>query len=159
MRRFLKLITVGFTLALISCGGDDDICVSGEATPRVKVKFKTEINDKLLTVDTLYVSVDYGNGKIKDLTKRSMVDSLLIPLRVDNSTATKLYFKTRIKGDTSIVNINYKTQSAYVSPACGYKLSYKDVTYDLVKPTPVKKVQSNQTEIVDENKTHFYLLF
>lgn len=159
MKIFVKILTIGFSLALLSCGGDDDICVSGEATPRVKVKFKTASNDKLLTADTLYVSVDYGNGKIKNLTKVSKVDSIFVPLRVDNSTATKLYFKTRIKGDTSIVNVSYKTQSTYVSPACGYKLSYKDVTYDLVKTTPVKKVQSNQTEIIDENKTHFFLLF
>ncbi|WP_300669403.1 DUF6452 family protein [Soonwooa sp.] len=159
MKLNFKILAIACTLSLLSCGGDDDICVSGEATPRVKIKFKTDSNDKLLTVDTLYVSVDYGNGKIKNLTTASKVDSIFVPLRVDNSTATKLYFKTRKKGDTSIVNISYQTASTYVSPACGYKLSYKDVKYDLLKPNPVKRVQPNQNEIVDENKTHFFLLF
>ena len=42
---------LGFLLT--SCENDDDVCVSGEATPRLKIKFKSADN-KVLTLDSLY---------------------------------------------------------------------------------------------------------
>ena len=37
-------------LFLSSCQGDDDVCVSGEATPRMKVKFKSA-DGRVATLD------------------------------------------------------------------------------------------------------------
>lgn len=55
----------------------------------MKVAFKS--GGKLTNVDTLYVAVDYGSGKV-DLGKLANVESRLIPLRVDDSPYTDLYF-------------------------------------------------------------------
>lgn len=143
---------------LYSCGGDDDICESGEGTPRMKVAFKTKNDGKITTVDTLYVAVDYGSGKV-DLGKLAMVDSRLIPLRVDDSPYTDVYFKTRIKGAESKVRIKYTTKSAYVSPGCGIKKSYENLTSELITPTPVLGVEDGQNQIENEDKTNLYLLF
>lgn len=159
MKILIKFAFLSFGLLLTSCGGDDDICLSGEATPRAKIMFKQASNDKGMQLDYLNIKVEYANGNIKNVVTRTNVDSVFIPLRVDNSNFTRLFIKTKEKGDSAVVKVNYKTTSTYVSPACGYKLSYKDVTYQLEKPDPVKKIQSNQSEIADENKTHFYLLF
>lgn len=159
MKFFSKILTISCALILLSCGGDDDICLSGEATPRAKIKFKLASNDKEVQLDSLFIDVEYANGNIKNIINATKVDSVFIPLRVDESAFTKMYVKTRKKGDSSVININYTTESTYVSPACGYKLSYKDVTYQLEKAEPVKNVQSNQNEIINEDKTHFFLLF
>ncbi|WP_447608275.1 DUF6452 family protein [Chryseobacterium sp. M5A1_1a] len=143
---------------LFSCGGDDDICESGEGTPRMKIAFKSKETGKATTVDTLYVAVDYGSGKV-DLGKLAKIDSRLIPLRVDDSPYTDVYFRTRIKGDESKVRVKYTTKSIYVSPGCGAKKNYENLTSELITPNPVLSVEDGQNQIENEDKTNLYLLF
>lgn len=157
--KFLKIFLISiFLISLFSCGSDDDICLGGEATPRMKLRFKTQSTGKLKTMDSLYVNVDYGNGPISVVAK-SKVDSVLIPLRVDDVPFTKIYVGITKKAVTSEIKINYTTKSQYVSPACGVKRIYENVTSVLDVPNPVLAVEQNQNQITDESKTHFYLLF
>jgi hypothetical protein len=157
MKYFKFLIAICFLGMLFSCGGDDDICESGEGTPRMKVAFRSK-DGKETTLDTLYVAVDYGAGKV-DLGKVAKIDSRLIPLRVDNSPYTDVYFKLTSKGTESKVRINYSTKSTYVSPGCGIKKSYENLTSELVTPNPVQKVEIGQNQIENEDKTNLYLSF
>ena len=60
---------------LTSCENDDDVCVSGEATPRLKIKFKSADN-KVLTLESLYLDVDYGNNNILTVVEATKVDSV-----------------------------------------------------------------------------------
>lgn len=145
-------------LAVVSCANDDDICTSGEATPRLKVKFKNQNTGKLLTLDSLYVAVDYGNGP-QFVSSSAKVDSVLIPLRVDEQTFTDVFIKTSAKGSTSKFRLNYSTKNEYVSPACGIKRLYSNFGSQLLQQNPVLGTENNQSEISDENKTHLYLLF
>lgn len=78
---------------MFSCSSDDDICTSGEATPRIKIKFKTLATGKLKTLDSVFVSVDYAAGNTVVINKQLKVDSLLIPLRVDDSPFTDIHVK------------------------------------------------------------------
>lgn len=149
-------------MSLMSCGSDDDICVSGEATPRLKIKFITASDnsgDKLTKLDSLRIDVDYGTGILKNMIKMKDVDSVIIPLRVDNSTFTDLYVSKSYKGPKSKVRINYTTEAVYVSPACGYKKTYHSVMAELLAKDPVLNVESPQNVIVDEKKAHLYLKF
>lgn len=157
MKYFKFLIAICFLGILFSCGGDDDICESGEGTLRMKVAFRSK-DGKETTLDTLYVAVDYGAGKV-DLGKVAKIDSRLIPLRVDNSPYTDVYFKLTSKGAESKVRINYSTKSTYVSPGCGIKKSYENLTSELVTPNPVQKVEIGQNQIENEDKTNLYLSF
>lgn len=141
---------------MISCGGDDDICESGEGTPRMKIMFKN--GDKITKLDSLKIYVDYGVRTV-DLGWSRNVDSIFIPLRVDESPYTDLFVKTTKKGDSSKVRVSYTTKSIYVSPGCGAKLNYENVSGQLLKPTPVIKVESGQNFIQDEQKTNIYLGF
>ena len=152
---FLLFVIISF----VSCGSDDDICLSGEATPRVKLKFKTKSTGKMKTLDSLYINVDYGNGKVPVIATKSKTDSVLIPLRVDENTFTTIYVGTSKAAVTSEIKINYLTRSQYVSPACGIKKVYENVTAILAVPNPVLEIEQNQTQITDEAKTHFFLLF
>ncbi len=144
---------------LVSCGSDDDICLSGEATPRLKMKFKTQATGKLKTLDSVFVKVDYGNGPIAVIANKVPTDSLLIPLRVDDAPATRIFVGQSRATVTSEVKINYTTSSEYVSPACGIRKIYKNVLAEVPAPAEVRAVEQLQNEITDENKTHFYLLF
>ena len=156
MKYFKFLILFCFLGMLFSCGGDDDICESGEGTPRMKVAFKS--GGKSTTIDTLYVAVDYGSGKVQ-LGKLAKIDSRLIPLRVDDSPYTDVYFKTTLNGAESKVRVKYTTKSTYVSPGCGIKKTYENLTSELITPNPVTSVEDGQNQIENEDKTNLFLLF
>ena len=143
---------------LTSCENDDDVCVSGEATPRLKIKFKSADN-KVLTLDSLYLDVDYGNNNVLTVIKAAKVDSALIPIRVDDAGFTELYVRKTKKGSVSKIKLNYNTTSEYVSPACGFKRLYQNLTGTLETANPVTDVELNQNQIINENKAHLYLVF
>ncbi len=143
---------------LFSCGGEDDICESGEGTPRMKVAFKSLENDKVRTLDSLYVAVDYGSGKVQ-LGKLTNIDSRLIPLRVDDSPYTDVYFRLADKGTESHVRVSYTTKAQYVSPGCGIKKSYENLSSELLQSNPVLKLEAGQNQIENEDKTNLFLLF
>ena len=149
-------VILGFLLT--SCENDDDVCVSGEATPRLKIKFKSADN-KVLTLDSLYLDVDYGNNNILTVVKAAKVDSALIPIRVDDVGFTELYVRKTKKGSVSKIKLNYNTTSEYVSPACGFKRLYQNLSGTLETANPVTKVELNQNQIINENKAHLYLVF
>ena len=143
---------------LTSCENDDDVCVSGEATPRLKIKFKSADN-KVLTLDSLYLDVDYGNNNILTVVRAAKVDSALIPIRVDDAGFTELYVRKTKKGKVSKIKLNYNTTSEYVSPACGFKRLYQNLSGTLETANPVTNVELNQNQIINENKAHLYLVF
>ncbi len=158
--KFLKIIFCFLIIAsLFSCTSDDDICVGGEATPRMKMKFKTKSTGKLKTLDSLYVNVDYGNGQIPVIARKTKTDSVFIPLRVDNNPFTEIYVGTSKTAITSKIKISYTTASQYVSPACGVKRIYENVSSVMRVANQVLETEQNQNQIVDESKTHLFLLF
>ena len=157
--KFFRIFGVFFFLiTLYSCGSDDDICLGGEATPRMKLKFNTKSTGKLKTMDSLFINVDYGNGPIQ-LVAKSRVDSVLITLRVDDVPFTKIFVGITREAVTSQIKVNYTTNSQYVSPACGVKKIYENLTSVLEVSNPVLDLEQNQNQITDESKTHFFLLF
>ena len=149
-------VILGFLLT--SCENDDDVCVSGEATPRLKIKFKSADN-KVLTLDSLYLDVDYGNNNVLTVVRAAKVDSALVPIRVDDAGFTELYVRKTKKGSVSKIKLNYNTTSEYVSPACGFKRLYQNLTGTLETANPVTNVELNQNQIINENKAHLYLVF
>lgn len=158
--KFLKIFSVLiFFFSLFSCGSDDDICIGGEATPRMKIKFKTKATGKMKTMDSLFIAVDYGVGPVAVFGTVSKTDSVLIPLRVDENPFTKMYVGISRTAVNSEIKINYTTDSEYVSPACGIKKLYQNVSSALEVPNAVSGLEQNQTQIIDESKTHLYLLF
>ena len=158
--KFLRIFLVSvFLFSLFSCGSDDDICVSGEATPRMKLKFKTKATGKVKTLDSLFVNVDYGKGPIPVIATKTKTDSVFIPLRVDDVPFTKIYVGLSRAAINSAISVNYTTKSEYVSPACGIRKVYENAAAVLEVPNPVLEIEQNQTQITDEAKTHFFLLF
>lgn len=154
-----KTIQYLFLSAMLfsSCTTDSDICTSGEATPRMKVKFR-DSNNKITTLDEVYIDINYGTDTVNVVSDED-IDSVYIPLRVDESTSTELLFRTSEDGPYSKIQLDYTTESEYVSPACGIKKMYYNLTGTLVQSNPVVSIQQEQTEITDESKTVFYFNF
>ena len=154
-KKFFILILLSFLI--YSCTSDDDICLNGDTTSRLKVKFRTK-EGKIKTLDSLYVKVDYGNGAENILT-RGKTDSVLIPLKIDESTFTDVYFSTTKKGIYSKVKLHYTTTTEFVSAACGIKRIYDNLNPVLEIPAEVTALEKNQNQIVNESKTHLFLIF
>lgn len=152
------LLLLVLAIFAFSCNRNDDICESGEATPRVKFKFKTQSTGKLKTLDSIFVKVDYGDGEVSVISNTSETDSILLPIRVDDAGFTDVYVGTS-QTQFSVIRLSYTTENEYVSPACGIKRLYKNASAEVTTTDPVVAVQQNQNDITDEEKTHFYLLF
>lgn len=156
MKYFKFIIFISLLTSVVSCGGDDDICDSGEGTPRMKIMFKNA--DKITTLDSIKVFADLGSG-IVDFGWNRNVDSVFVPLRVDESPYTDIYIKTTTQEDSSKVRVNYSTKSIYVSPGCGVKKNYENLSSVLSLPNSVIKIEPGQNFIENEDKTNLYLIF
>ncbi len=156
--KYLRYLIVLCGLCMIwSCGGDDDICESGEGTPRMRIGFKSQ-DGKITMLENVYVAVDYGSGKV-ELGRQQKVESILVPLRVDDNAYTDIYVREEEKGKESQVRISYTTKATYVSPGCGVKKSYENLNAELVTTDPVKGTEVAQNQIENEDKTSIYLIF
>lgn len=158
--RYLWLLLL--SIALISCNSDDDICDKGLGTPRLKIKFKTE-NNKLYQPDTLLIGVQLTDADtIKTVVSAIKPDSVLVPLRVDEQPYTDLYIRTQPNNPsekTAVVRIHYTPKAEYVSPACGIRRLYEQVSASVQQAAAVKNVETNATSINNENQTPIYLIF
>lgn len=149
----------GVLLLLTSCGSDDDICLGEESTPRLKLLFRNA-NNQDISLDTLYVDVDYGKDSLTHIiTAAANKDSVMVPMRIDDSPYTDIYIRQRLVGPTSKLRINYDKKAIYVSPACGFKINYENLKGAILQGNPVQSIQSNNTSLTNENSTNFYLRF
>ena len=148
----------GFLMLLTSCGSDDDICLGEESTPRLLLKFRNA-NNQLVRLDSLFVDVDYGKDTLKNIITSVDVDSVFVPLRIDESPYTDIYIRTRNGQTGSKLRVNYDKKSIYVSPACGFKINYENLKMDLLQANPVQSILPNNTSLIDENNINFYLRF
>jgi hypothetical protein len=149
----------GMMLLLTSCGSDDDICLGEESTPRLKLLFKNA-NNQDITLDTLYVDVDYGKDSLTHIiVAAANQDSVMVPMRIDDSPYTDIYIKQRLVGSRSKLRINYDQKAIYVSPACGFKINYENLKGEVLESNPIQSIQSNNTSLTDENSINFYLRF
>lgn len=156
MKYFKFIIFILALSSVISCGSDDDICDSGEGTPRMKIAFKK--GNQITKIEKIKVFVDYGS-KIVTLGTFSQVDSIFVPLRVDESPFTDIYVKTIDAEDSTRVRVNYTTKDIYVSPACGVKKNYENVNSVLSAPNSLKSVEQGQNFIENEDKTNLFFNF
>lgn len=157
----MKKLGMFFVLMLgifaASCAGDDDICLHSEGTPRLKMKFKDSAG-RLATLDSLYISADYGGGT-QAVVQAARVDSVLVPLRIDGSGSTLLEIRRRKAEMPARLQLQYAEQAEYVSPACGIRKLYRDVRYQLHPAAGARAAEPAQNEITDEIRTHLYITF
>lgn len=148
----------GFLMLLTSCGSDDDICLGEESTPRLKLKFRNA-NNQLIQMDSLYIDVNYGKTEDTNILVGVRLDSVFVPLRIDDSPFTDFYIRRRKNDPKSKIRISYDAKSIYVSPPCGFKRNYENLSAELLETGPVQSIQSNQTSLTDETSINFYLRF
>lgn len=156
MKTMLCFVLV--SLLVWSCNSNDDICVEN-GTPKMFIKFKDNMG-LAKTLDTLYLDVEFsGNHRISITQAQANVTQILVPLRVDDSSITDFYVRTRKNGVESKIRMHYQKKLEYASPACGFRLLYQNTSSQLLQPNPVQSVEMIQNEITNENNPHLSLIF
>jgi len=148
-------------LAIVACNQEDDICTEG-GSPKMKVKFKRAADGKLTRMDSLTVRILWGTDTLMVAPNVKAVDSVMIPLKVTGDGFTDILVQTNPKSKTDIskIKVKYTESSEYVSPGCGIRKLYDNLTVSPVEGlNPVKSVDINSNQIHNEVKTVLYFNF
>ena len=156
MNYFKFIIFIFVFSSFISCGSDDDICESGEGTPRMKITFKKD--NKVSDIDSVNIVADMG-ANILDLGWAVNKNSVLVPLRVDDSPFTDLYVRTSTQVDSVRVRVDYTTKAIYVSPGCGVKKNYENVNAQLMSTNSLTSIETGKNVINNEEETILFFNF
>lgn len=158
--KYLKFIFyfIPLLLALVACNQEDDICTEG-GTPRMKVKFKKD--GKLYKPDSLTVQIVLNKDTLMVMNNIKKPDSVMVPLKVNGDGFTDIL--VNINPDRtapqSNVKIKYTETSEYVSPGCGIRKLYDNVSAEVTQPNQVKSVELNTNQIHNESQTVLYFNF
>lgn len=135
-----KLIFTGFLFALVvlltHCE-KDDICVDGD-TPLLIIRFYDADDPATLKeVPSLRVVGLGQTTTVNTITDRSSLDSIGIPLRINEAnTSYLLILDSEDEDDLEIGNIdtltfNYTTNEVFISRACGFVANYDGLADEL----------------------------
>ncbi len=136
----------------------DDICID-PTTPKVIVKFQDALNhqnvksvNKLkIEIDSLGVFIPFGEVK--------SVDSILIPLRIDQDI-TKIRVTKNAGESTEISddwNLVYQRELRFVSRSCGYKTIFLNTENQSNTTNWMQEVEIIYQNIENEKKTHILI--
>jgi Family of unknown function (DUF6452) len=157
-RRFTTIVGAFLLLQSLCSCEQNDICTEGK-TPKLNIQFLNS-EGKLSRRDSIYVDVDFGQAAPKTVLQVSNVESILVPLRVDDAPETKLWIYTRKKGTKDQITLQYKPVNEYVSPACGVRKIYQNVGVSLPNaPQNIKSYKLSTNEITNETASHLLLTF
>lgn len=137
--RAIFFFTVGFLL-INSCE-KDDICVEGD-TPLLIIRFYDAENPEVFkSVSSLRVRGIGQENPVDTFTDRSSLDSISIPLRINQpDTGFLLILDSATEDDVETGNIDtltfsYATQEVFVSKACGFIANYDQLNESLTTDT------------------------
>lgn len=137
--RTIFFFTVGFLL-INSCE-KDDICVEGD-TPLLIIRFYDAENPEVFkSVSSLRVRGIGQENPVDTFTDRSSLDSISIPLRINQpDTGFLLILDSATEDDVETGNIDtltfsYATQEVFVSKACGFIANYDQLNESLTTDT------------------------
>lgn len=176
MRKIIAILLLPLTLTL-SCERDDICSEETPTTPHLIIAFldlttitlenpKNVTKFRVETVDDMRVLDDYNGA--------NQTDKVVLPLKTNDSvTKFRLYKDYAISnngtpddtsddfitGNPDIITISYATENVYVSRACGYKTTYKNITITVEDDGDnwiqvIQPVNDNQT-IENEENPHF----
>lgn len=182
MKKIISLLLL-FTFGLSSCEKDDICDANTPTTPRLVITFydnaaptvlKDLTNVKVVGVGKTDAEAIIFNKNGTDVTKYLATgSSISIPLKTDAETTSYrfIFNSTSANPNTDVLTFNYKTQSVYVSRACGFKTTFtlnpRDATANsgLIKTDPagdgfwMLNINVLKSNIEFENETHVKVYF
>lgn len=142
------------TGVLISCD-EDDICVNGEGTPNLTVVFRNNL-DSENRMDTLTIyaasTPDFENRDT--LYQKFFTDSIKLPLGGLGTSNKYFSIQRRSNEIVDILTVSYDNKSEYVSKACGFRLTYDNLNYNITQNFMEYLIPEESKELKDEKITN-----
>lgn len=155
MKKFI-FVALGFFL-ILSCE-EDDVCI-GEGTPHLTVVFRNAFNTENLKDSLTIVSSATPDFQLTDtLYNHQLLDSIKLPL---GGLAEEVsYFKIQRRNlEPDVLTVHYLTKTNYVSKACGFRITYENLSYTTTY-TNIGNLQPSESNILDsEASTNLYIVY
>lgn len=159
---FQKKINILFVLSFIgllvfSCV-DDDVC-DKVTTPRLTIELDSLGNKYKKT--RLYVDRKMPDGSVHSEGVFLGKDSIQLPLNSLSDETVFYLYDTLHTPDSSknIITIKYLTDQQFVSKACGFKVTFNEVTYDATALTTIKSITGQTNQIYNESSTNLRIAY
>lgn len=142
-------------LILIACERDDICATTTPTTPQLVIQFYDIENPS--EAKSIVLAVNEVNNQ--DTLFYSQDTILKVPLRTD-ADQTIFNFTKNPGGeleDTDVVTFNYDTKELYISRACGFRISYDNLSTIYTPGNDTRWIDDLQIEsqtITDEETTH-----
>ena len=153
-KTFCLLITV---LVMLTACESDELCDHKVNTPRLVVRFYDPNN--LRTPFSVANLTVYGQGNTTPLVSEVSVDSLALPLRLENPTVYILEKKVGTTTSTATLTLTYTPEESFVSKACGIKVIYNTLsaTIEDANTSWLKGVNIKNRTVDNEKRAHIHL--
>ena len=156
----MKRIYYRFLLCMFLIAGcePDDICIEGiSGTPQLIIVFYDNDNpDQAKEVSGLQVK---GMGK-EELLYDGTTDSIAIPLKIKENSSSFSFIST--DNNTifeELLRVDYTTNDEFISRACGFKTSYKNISISHLNSAAwIKNIKIITDSISNINKAHVKIL-
>lgn len=158
-KRILIIGMIFAALFAVSCE-EDDVCV-GEGTPYLTVVFKNIIGDVNFT-DTIIIQKLLADGQTLDttfVTQRIFTDSIKLALGGLDESTSFYEIRRRTTGIPDILTVNYSPKTSFVSKACGFRLTYDNLSYESTENTIRNIVPSESNVLENESATNLYIYY
>lgn len=158
MKKRLIVFGLIFSMALLVSCEEDDVCV-GEGTPNLTIVFRDALNstNKMDSLTIHYSDhIDFDDPVL--LYDKVFTDSLKLPL--SGLVYEKRYFKIqrRSNSNSDILTVNYQPTSEYISKACGFRVVYEDLNYNITQHHIHYVIPNESNELKDETETDLYIV-
>lgn len=153
---FISLLLLGLFFAC----EENDICLEGK-TPQLIIKLKNKADPKQI-MDSLYIFQENTKGFYTPIIAGKGRDSVSIPLPLEETNHTNFIFSKRKdytaeNSDKAILSYDYSTK--YTSKACGFRVIYKNLKFDLLSTHFIKSYKILRNEITDQSSAHIELYY
>mgnify|MGYP000017216919 CR=1 FL=1 len=158
----ILILLVGF-VAIVSCE-KDDICVDAD-TPLLVLRFYDfENQTEFKSVSSLRViGVGVDTLTVNTFTDRTALDSIGIPLKIDDTGTTFNFVSDSADdengmetGNNDNLTFAYTTKEDFKSRACGFTVTYEDLTNSLEADADnwIKQIEIDTTIVANTASAH-----
>lgn len=156
-KRILILGIIFSALFAVSCE-EDDVCV-GEGTPFLTVVFRNLATQENLTDSLLVVRLDANFENLDTIYNYQLLDSIKLPLGGLDESVSHFRIKRRRTGALDTLTVNYSTKSAYVSKACGFRITYENLDYESTF-NHIENITPEESNVLEnESATNLYIYY
>lgn len=141
----------------------DDICVDAD-TPLLVIRFYDfENQTEFKSVPALRVVGVGSNFTVNTFTDRSSLDSIGLPLKIDDTTSVFDLILDSVDDDDEMetgnsdnLTFGYTTKQNFASRACGFVVTYENLTNSLATDTDnwIKQIEIDTTVVANTASAH-----